>query len=525
MSKTTFKKRIPHTEVVEAQRRAAGETWTCLADGYHYLYEKFDYSLSKGNAAALFATARMTTRVREALRDLPFTLPETVFELDSNPLVSKIMRRTGVQQRQQVIRRFYIHLNGFFEALDIWKENGREGTRPRPPYRRVRYARVDWVHTRLKKITGGDQDRNDSNAGSTRTGETLVLQTTRGEPQIRVDWPHPEPQSVQLIMEEGRPTLCAQYDSEKQDLPEGLLRERTPRGNRVAGVDLGVACLATAYDGENALVFEGEALQNLRAVQNREERRFEKKMDRKEVGSRRWTKLSKARDRRLKALRDRGDDILHKITTRLVEGLWMRGVSTVAIGDLSGIKESIDYDADTNRRLHRWAFNQLSEKIEYKADRYGMTVSFVEEAYTSQTCPQCGTAGKHHKRGRVFCCSACGLEAHRDVVGAANIRAKAQDPDKWQSGHLKAGRAPATGEESSSPRGSSSGRKTHQLSLFGLTPERDDGHGESNGAAVSTRATLQDEEPSRTSEVETGPLGKRLHVWYDPHMDCVLGEE
>lgn len=209
MSKTTFKKRIPHTEVIEAQRRAAGETWTCLADGYHYLYEKFDYSLSKGNAAALFATAKMTTRVREALRDLPFTLPETVFELDSNPLVSKIMRRTGVQQRQQVIRRFYIHLNGFFEALDIWKENGREGTRPRPPYRRVRYARVDWVHTRLKKITGGDEDSDDSNAGSTRTGDTLVLQTTRGEPQIRVDWPHPEPQSVQLIMEAGRPSALS----------------------------------------------------------------------------------------------------------------------------------------------------------------------------------------------------------------------------------------------------------------------------------------------------------------------------
>ena len=530
MSKTTYKKRIPHTDVVEAQRRATGATWTRLVDGYHYLYERFEYSLSKGNASALFATGKMTKRVREAFQHLPFAIPEAVYEAKRNPLVSEIVRRTGVQQRQQVIRRFYVHLNGFFEALDTWKENGRQGTRPRPPYRRKRYARVDWLHTRIETRTEETGDKTGPKPAGSK--EILVLMTARGEPQIRVEWPHPEPQSVQLIMEEGQPTLCAQYDSEKQDLPESLVRKREPRGERVAGVDLGESCLATAYDGRQSLVFEGEVLRQVRAVQNREIRRFEKKMDRKEVGSRRWTKLKEARDRRMKALRGRANDILHKVTTRLIEGLWAIGVGKVVVGDLSGIKEAIDYGADTNRRLHRWAFGKLSNRIEYKGSRYGMEVNFIGEHQTSRTCPQCGTARKRHKQSREFRCSACELEAHRDVVGAANIRAKAQDPDNWQSGHLKAGRAPATGEGSSSPserasspKGSSSGRKTSQLSLFATSPERNGGDkGEGRDAAVSTRATLHEEMPGKTTEVETGPLGPRLHVQYDPHMECVLEE-
>jgi len=613
MSRTTFKKRIPHTEVVEAQRRAAGATWTRLTDGYHYLYETFDYSLSEGNATALFATAKMTSRVQDAFRDLPFPVPDSVFELSRDPLVSEVMRRTGVQQRQQVVRRFYVHLNGFVEALSAWKENGREGPRPRPPYRRARYARVDWVHTRMEKTrvevpraeesyaeeSSAEEDSPEEDSpeedspeedspeeGSPeeetpegekrpegqragRYKEVLVLMTARGEPQIRVDWPHPTPRSVELIMEEGEATLCAQYDSEEQDLPANLVRDRDPQGERVAGVDLGESCLATAYDGEQALLFEGEALRQLRAVQNREARRFQKKMNRKEPGSRRWAKLKNARERRLKSLRDRADDMLHKITTRLVEGLWALGVGTVAIGDLSGIKSAIDYDADTNRRLHRWAFGKLSNRIEYKADRYGMEVRLIEESYTSQTCPQCGTAKKGHKQGRGFCCSGCGLEAHRDVVGAANIRAKAQEPDHWQSGHLKADRAPATGEapsspgeEASSPTGSPSGRKTPQLSLFGSNSEKDgpektgpekdrsekDGdQAESQGAAASTRATLQApqedvpqqdlpqkgvsrekdvsrEVPGEAADITTGPLGPSIHVRYDPHMECVLKE-
>ena len=48
-----------------------------------------------------------------------------------------------------------------------------------------------------------------------------------------------------------------------------------------------------------------------------------------------------------------------------------------------------------------------------------MDVGLVDEAYSSQTCPQCGE--RHKPRGRVFACPACGLRSHRDAVGAVNL--------------------------------------------------------------------------------------------------------
>ncbi|MCS4193465.1 transposase [Salinibacter ruber] len=60
--------------------------------------------------------------------------------------------------------------------------------------------------------------------------------------------------------------------------------------------------------------------------------------------------------------------------------------------------------------------------IEYKARLVGITVERIDEAHTSQECPQCG----HRKKpsGREYTCSECSFHGHRDVVGAANIRRK-----------------------------------------------------------------------------------------------------
>ena len=51
-----------------------------------------------------------------------------------------------------------------------------------------------------------------------------------------------------------------------------------------------------------------------------------------------------------------------------------------------------------------------------------MDVEYVGEEYTSQTCPECGN--RYKPSGRNYSCVLCGFEAHRDAVGAYNIRKK-----------------------------------------------------------------------------------------------------
>jgi putative transposase len=58
--------------------------------------------------------------------------------------------------------------------------------------------------------------------------------------------------------------------------------------------------------------------------------------------------------------------------------------------------------------------------VTYKAQRRGMQVVLQNERYTSRTCPSCRR--RHKPRGRRFRCPWCGFVAHRDVVGAWNIR-------------------------------------------------------------------------------------------------------
>jgi IS605 OrfB family transposase len=65
--------------------------------------------------------------------------------------------------------------------------------------------------------------------------------------------------------------------------------------------------------------------------------------------------------------------------------------------------------------LHSWAFAQLGDFIVYKARRAGVPVVFVDPAYTSQTCCECGHVDKRNRVDQgLFICRGCGVVAHAD---------------------------------------------------------------------------------------------------------------
>ncbi len=98
-----------------------------------------------------------------------------------------------------------------------------------------------------------------------------------------------------------------------------------------------------------------------------------------------------------------------------------RGIGTIVIGDLTGIRENINYSKRTNQKLHQWAFGKVRQLITYKAKALGIKVEVIDESYTSQTCPSCGN--RYKPNNREYKCK-CGFTYHRDGVGAINIRRK-----------------------------------------------------------------------------------------------------
>jgi hypothetical protein len=65
-----------------------------------------------------------------------------------------------------------------------------------------------------------------------------------------------------------------------------------------------------------------------------------------------------------------------------------------------------------------WHFNLVQDFVSYKAQGAGLSVVFINPAYTSQTCSMCGELGKRVEHR--FSCS-CGTRRHSDVNAALNI--------------------------------------------------------------------------------------------------------
>jgi IS605 OrfB family transposase len=72
------------------------------------------------------------------------------------------------------------------------------------------------------------------------------------------------------------------------------------------------------------------------------------------------------------------------------------------------------------RRLSLWQRGLIAGYAQSRAEERGLSLTFVDPAYTSQTCSRCGLRGKR-KRHR-FSCPHCGHEAHADLNAARNIR-------------------------------------------------------------------------------------------------------
>ena len=282
----------------------------------------------------------------------------------------------------------------FYNAINAWHENDRKGTPPRRCDKTCNVLR--WTHQGV----------------TLRDDGVLRLSTKRGDDSILIDWPvDKEPRTVEIGKRPGGFVIRAQYDTQPVD--------RTT-GNKVAGIDLGEKHLAAVFTGSGAFTINGGELRALRHYQNRLKAKLDAKIDRKERGSSRWTRLVQSKNKQLDHIDNKITDLLHKLSRKIVEMLLERRVSAIAIGDIRGIRDRIDYGSQMNQRLHQWAYGEFARMIEYKAKLAGITVENVNEAYTSQECPQCGHRQK--PSGREYVCFECQFHGHRDVVGAANIR-------------------------------------------------------------------------------------------------------
>jgi len=179
------------------------------------------------------------------------------------------------------------------------------------------------------------------------------------------------------------------------------------------GVDLGVVNIAVDSDGK---IHSAKRVNNV----HHRHRRLRKHLQQK------GTKSAKRRLKKLSGKEHRfASDVNHCISKSIVEKA-ERTKRGIALEQLTGIRSRIRARKPQRSTLHSWSFAQLGSFISYKAQRKGVPVSFIDPAYTSQTCPVCGCVDKKNRPNQsTFSCVSCGFSGLADIVAARNIAGRA----------------------------------------------------------------------------------------------------
>ncbi|WP_306186846.1 MULTISPECIES: transposase [unclassified Streptomyces] len=194
------------------------------------------------------------------------------------------------------------------------------------------------------------------------------------------------------------------------------------------GIDLGIVDIATTSDGE---IMAGREINRIRA----RERALRTRLQKKNTPSAR----RRLKKRRRKEAR-RARDIDHKIAKHVVAAAERTGRG-IALEDLTGIRERVRLRKPQRATHSSWSFAQLGQFIAYKARRAGVPVVYVDPAYTSRTCAECGHIDRANRVSQAwFACRNCGFVDHADRNSSRNVRARARE--LWRRGAPSTAPAP-----------------------------------------------------------------------------------
>ena len=366
----TYKLKIPYSQCLDVLNAASAAVWNeCLK-----LKEMWDYAhgyLTTSKACELWMDKRLSK---------------------TPPLHS--------QSIQAVRERYFRSYQGFFGLL----RNGDKTARP--PHKSKRFQTTTWKKSAI-------------HFKETSLGKGVRLSNGRGTASLEIPLPKSFDFSktaniaiVNLVYVHGHYELHFVYNTEKTDMS---------KADGSVGVDIGEIHPIVSYDGQHTMIFNGRYIRSLYRLRNKVLALMNAKIDRCIKHSKRWWYLVRRKWKRIRKIDNQIKDALHKHTQKFVSLCQRRGIGSIVLGDLRGIRANIAYGKRANQKLHQWAFGKIRELITSKAKAFGIKVISIDEAYTSQTCPKCGTRKKPTNRN--YTCK-CGFQYHRDGVGAINIRQK-----------------------------------------------------------------------------------------------------
>jgi len=315
----------------------------------------------------------------------------------------------GSATAQQILNKNEDAWKSFFKMLKLKKEGKLPPfiTRANPPgYKKKNSKRLLW--TVLRK----DQYRVE--------GGRIVLKGLGAIGRIELKYKG----LIHLKGEQGR--LEIHYDQDRRkwyahisfEVSEKAVRvvlasvPRKPRDNLVAGIDIGINNLMSVYV-ENGLakLVNGRPLKAISRYWRMRIDEYQSTLNKHGLKtSRRLRSMYSKWRRQVKAY----------IDSRVRQAIeWLHSVGALVIK--VGYPKYIAQENGNFSNFHIWTYGYLLRRIYEVAEENGITVVYVDEAYTSSKCPIRGEGcGKRIKRG-LFKCTKLDKVFNADLVGAFNI--------------------------------------------------------------------------------------------------------
>lgn len=271
------------------------------------------------------------------------------------------------------------------------------------PYRKKKYFNTKWVDKSFKIEENGKITLSLGNHDGKRLPPLVVYAKNLPEGDIK---------EIELCYDNGL-YLSVSYEDGKEPLPY--------KKGHACAVDLGeVHTIASFCENGESILISGRKMRSIHRLRNKKLKELQKLQSKCKKGSRRWKRYQRAKQFILSKSVRQLKDALHKTTKAFIDWCIEQSVSDVYVGDPEGVQRHTKKKRrkTTNQKLSNWSFGKVKEYLKYKAEAKGIRVVFVNEAYSSQTCPVC----KRRKKvsSRHYRCH-CGYTAHRDIHGARNI--------------------------------------------------------------------------------------------------------
>jgi IS605 OrfB family transposase len=207
--------------------------------------------------------------------------------------------------------------------------------------------------------------------------------------------------------------------------------------NHYLSLDLGLDNYATAVSTlETAFIIEGRGIKSYNQSWNKKKSKLQSTYDLQGI---KWgKKMSRYNIDRYNTFRNYNAHSVNYIIRHCLDNK----IGNIVVGDWKDMKRGLKMRKKTAQSFQQIPYAKFKDKLRSKAELYGISIYFVDEAYTSQTCCTCGIIRKANrvKRG-LYRCKSCGIERNADINAAINIVKKVVPENvinhiQWDSGDI-----------------------------------------------------------------------------------------